>query len=95
MTRWLIAGALLCALVVPAHALSCAPSKQVKAVLTGKHKETVRGLGIVGSDRFAELYVSESGSWTLLLNRPDGRSCVLGAGKSWEFLPPPPPGDPT
>ena len=30
-----------------------------------------------------ELFASESGTWTLLLNLPDGRSCLLANGEGF------------
>jgi len=34
-----------------------------------------------------EVYVSESGSWTMLVTNANGSSCVVFAGQSWETIP--------
>jgi hypothetical protein len=36
-----------------------------------------------------ELYTSEKGTWTMLMTRPGGVSCIMAVGQSWENLPVP------
>ncbi|PCH81187.1 MAG: hypothetical protein COB90_05245 [Hyphomicrobiales bacterium] len=31
-----------------------------------------------------ELYVSASGSWTMLITSSNGKACILAAGKYWQ-----------
>lgn len=65
--------------------------------LEGRYAETRRGGGMEVSQGVVELYVSEEGSWTLLLTQPNGMSCPLAAGEGWRDLEPMPrlEGDPT
>jgi hypothetical protein len=40
-------------------------------------------------ERVVELYSSETtGTWTILVTRPDGISCLLAAGQLWEQVAP-------
>ena len=45
--------------------------------------EVRRGGGLQSATGLMELYVSEEGSWTLLLTRPDGTSCPVAVGEAW------------
>ena len=49
-------------------------------------KVAARGLTQNGKAMF-ELFVSESGSWTVLVSDPAGRSCILANGEDWQRLP--------
>lgn len=51
------------------------------------YKESEAGYGLTGSGMMAELFVSETGSWTIIVTRPDGISCLVAAGHSWEMTP--------
>ncbi len=44
-----------------------------------------RGLANAGKAMF-ELFVSEKGSWTVVVSEPNGRSCILASGESWQRL---------
>ncbi|HET6519430.1 MAG TPA: hypothetical protein VFG47_06370 [Geminicoccaceae bacterium] len=58
--------------------------------LAGQYKEAPAGFGIQLNGNLLQLYVSkETGTWTLLTTTPDGLSCIVGAGESWENLPEP------
>lgn len=45
-----------------------------------------RGLANAGTAMF-ELFVSETGSWTVVVSDPKGRSCVVASGEDWQQLP--------
>ncbi len=45
-----------------------------------------RGLANAGKAMF-ELFVSEKGSWTVVVSEPNGSSCILVSGESWQQLP--------
>ena len=55
-----------------------------------KFGETLRSLGLHRDDGVVEVYSSEeTGTWTILMTRPDGMSCLLAAGQRWEQDVPP------
>ena len=77
-----------------AEPLKCAPREQVVARLAEKYTEQQRGLGLAQGSHVVELFVSEGGSWTVLLSFPEGHSCLIAAGENWQFKPALPEGDP-
>ncbi len=82
------AGALTLGFSLPAEAtMACGPHKKLTKALTGKYKESRKGLGLVASRRVMEVFVSESGSWTLVMTDLNGVSCIIAAGHSWEDAP--------
>ncbi|MHA3978288.1 hypothetical protein ACW9UR_11435 [Halovulum sp. GXIMD14794] len=46
------------------------------------------GGGLQGEHGLVEVFASsETGSWTILLTRPDGRACLVAAGATWHTVP--------
>ena len=42
------------------------------------------GVGIGASgEALYELFVADTGTWTILVTRPDGTSCIAASGESW------------
>ena len=75
---------------VPADAnMACGPHKKLTKALTGKYKEARKALGLVASRRVMEVFVSEKGTWTLVMTDLNGVSCIIAACHSWEDSPPP------
>ncbi len=64
--------------------IPCAPRDEIVNALSEQYKEVPAGIGLAPPGRVFELYVSATGTWTLLLTTTNGRSCVIGAGESWE-----------
>ena len=65
----------------------CAPHKKIKSALEKKYKELRKGIGLVSNKNVAEVYVSDSGSWTFIVTYLNGMSCVIATGHSWEDAP--------
>ncbi|WP_269931474.1 hypothetical protein [Aminobacter sp. HY435] len=42
------------------------------------------GYGVASITTIVEIYVSDSGTWTMLMTDVRGQSCVLAAGDGWE-----------
>ncbi|MSU89581.1 hypothetical protein GE300_08120 [Rhodobacteraceae bacterium 2CG4] len=88
-------GALLCAATAPAAAQTAAPQAcgeraAVIERLRSGYGEERTGAGLSSSRGIVEVYASQrTGSWTILLTLPDGRSCLVAAGESWQSGPPP------
>jgi hypothetical protein len=63
----------------------CAERAEVVARLAERFGETLRSVGLQRGDAVVEVYSSEAtGTWTILLTRPDGLTCLLAAGERWE-----------
>jgi hypothetical protein len=92
MYKRIITGALLfgmAALAPPAHAMVCAPREGLVAALTGSYGETLAARGLQNARSIVELWTSaETGTFTVLVSRADGISCVLSTGTHWAVVPP-------
>jgi len=64
--------------------LVCGVHSDVVAGLAQAFQEKQIGYGVVGQAAIVEIYVSASGSWTMLITDVKGRSCILAAGEGWE-----------
>lgn len=70
---------------------ACAPRGDIVEKLKEKYGEDQRGMGLGGKEAVIELWSSEeTGSWTIMMTRPNGVTCILGAGDSWMDAPPDP-----
>jgi hypothetical protein len=101
MQRLLI-GAVCAAMMAPAAYAQGSADRSVCGVradvvekLSGKFGELQQGAGLVNKNRVLELWHSaKTGSWTILMTRADGKTCIMAAGLHWkdqELVP----GDPT
>lgn len=101
MTTWQAAwrafalGALLLGLVLVSTAKAqqmCGRTEAIVAAISDGFGEKPRAFGIIAADRIMQVYVGESGSWTIMVSRLDGVSCLIASGKDWEDIPSPIPG---
>ena len=70
-------------LISPARAMVCMEHKTLTDILRENHKETRREIGVVGDTTIAELYVSDEGSWTIIITDTMARSCIVLGGQGW------------
>ncbi len=71
----------------------CALHDIITDALKDRWGEAQVGLGINNEGALVEVFVNpKSGSFTILLTRPDGWSCVATAGKDWRSAQPKPQG---
>ena len=84
-----IATALIAAfLASPAMAQSvCGDRGDFLSHLSHNYAEAPVAMGLVSNGTILEVLVSKNGSWTVIVTRPDGTSCLLAAGEAWEELP--------
>lgn len=94
--RWRISAAVTLALVLaqcvpPAYAqispMSCLPHEAAVNKLEQGYGEQRAGLGISpDGGAVYELYVSPDGeTWTILITRTNGLTCIAASGESWMF----------
>ena len=89
----ILTGAALLALalaVQPAAAepiFNCAEHSKIVEFLGSHYSEKLLAVGLINEAAILEVYVSESGSWTILVTNVSGRSCVVFAGQNWETVP--------
>ena len=70
------------------HLLSCANRAEMVKVLSSRYREEPRAIGLANQSAVIEVFTSKAGTWTILLTKPDGASCIVGAGDNWEENPP-------
>jgi len=63
---------------------ACAPRDSIVAQLEKKYGETRRGAGLQNRGAVTEVFASAAtGTWTIIVTRPDGVSCAVAAGEAW------------
>jgi hypothetical protein len=65
----------------------CGERAQIVDQLKAKYNETRQAVGLISTNGAAELYVSEKGTWTMLMTFESGKSCIIAAGHSWDSAP--------
>jgi hypothetical protein len=71
-----------------AQQLPCGNRDDMVKSLSSQYREQPRALGLASQTAIIEVFTSNTGSWTILLTRPDGASCILSAGEAWQDIPP-------
>ncbi|MDB2407140.1 hypothetical protein N9W17_01230 [Jannaschia sp.] len=79
------AALLLFALPGRAQTQNCGPRDTVVERLADRFGETRRGIGLATQNRVVEVFASDdTGSWTVTVTLPDGRTCLIASGQAWE-----------
>jgi hypothetical protein len=84
-------GVLLLAYVITgtAHAMGmCGKRVDFVRALNDKYQESGKALAIAGQVNLVEVFTSKAGTWTILVTTPEGKTCIMAAGNSWEDMPP-------
>ncbi len=68
--------------------LPCARRDDMLKTLASRYREQPRAIGLANPTTVIEVFTSAAGTWTILLTRPDGASCIVSAGEGWEETPP-------
>lgn len=65
----------------------CAERGVVLQKLTGQYGETRRSIGLAANNGIVELHASgDTGSWTITVTHPNGMTCLVAAGTSFETI---------
>ncbi|WP_224407930.1 hypothetical protein [Afifella sp. IM 167] len=65
----------------------CAEHGKMVEILAQEYKELPKALGIVRGERIMQLFVSERGTWTIVVTKTSGSTCIVAAGQDWEEVP--------
>jgi len=85
----IILGMVVLFWIAPAHAMGmCGKRADFIKALNDKYQETGKALAIAGQVNLVEVFASKAGTWTILVTTPEGKTCIIAAGNSWEDLPP-------
>ena len=91
LTTAILTATLAIAAATPAAAqmrAACLPHETAVNKLERGYGEQRVGLGIGPSGSAVyELYVADTGTWTILVTRPNGLSCIAASGDSWMTSP--------
>ena len=71
---------------VTAQQMSCASRSGIVSKLAEKFQEKQVALGLDTGGRVVELFVSSTGSFTILMSYPNGQSCVAATGEGWQTI---------
>ncbi len=91
LTTALLSATLALSATAPATAqmrTGCLPHETAVSKLEQGYDEHRVGLGIGPSGNAVyELYVADTGTWTILVTRANGLSCIAASGDSWMTSP--------
>lgn len=65
----------------------CVEHKVVAPHLEKTYSESPVSMGLTNDGAIIEIFASPTGTFTIVLTRPNGESCVMAAGEHWEDLP--------
>jgi hypothetical protein len=65
-------------------ASTCADHESLVKLLSNRYKEALSSYGVSGQKNIVEVFVSKTGTFTILATRTDGVSCVVATGDNWE-----------
>ena len=86
--RWIklaVAGAVMALPALPARAqVICGGHDYLVARLAAAFEEKRLGYGVAGPAAIFEVFVSASGTWTILMTDVKGQSCILSVGEGWD-----------
>ena len=77
------------ALLIPATAMAapmaCSPRQDVLSQLADKFKEAPVAVGLANNGGLLEVLTAGDGAtWTIIITMPNGVSCLVAAGESWQ-----------
>lgn len=82
-----VATAMLAGLAIQPVNSVCAERQALLASLNREYSENPTALGLANNGSVLELLTTRDGkTWTLLMTKPDGTSCVVAAGEAWETV---------
>ena len=69
------------------HGRNCAPRNVVVERLADGYGESRQSIGIAGRGSVVEVFAStETGTWTITETSPNGMTCLVASGQSFETL---------
>ncbi len=84
-----VALALLLAVRAPASAApTCVTHKNFVEQLANGFSEVPIAIAITSEGNVIEVFSrGDRATWTIVMTKPDGKSCMIAAGETWESLP--------
>jgi hypothetical protein len=67
----------------------CHNANEIAKQLNSRYDESPVAFGLQANGNLLQVFASaEKNTWTVVSTTPNGLSCVVAAGKTWESLPP-------
>jgi hypothetical protein len=70
-----------------ASLVMCGQRADVATKLKQNYEETPASMGITRNGEIVEVFTSKTGTFTIIMTKPGGLSCLLSEGGTWEELP--------
>jgi len=68
--------------------MPCHNANEIAKQLSSRYDESPVAFGLQANGNLLQVYASaEKNTWTVVSTTPNGLSCVVAAGRSWESLP--------
>jgi hypothetical protein len=64
--------------------MSCAERTDIIQKLDDAYAEKRQASALTSTGSVLEVYVSMSGTWSMLVSKPDGTACVVAVVEAWE-----------
>ena len=65
----------------------CGSHDAVAKSLNTKFKEARRVMGVVNAKAVMEIFMSQQGTWTVVVTDTSGTACIIAAGQDWQEVP--------
>lgn len=76
-------------ILAPSIAMSqvaCAVRQDVVDKLKQTYDEQPSAIGITHAGAVVEVFTSPAGTWTIMITRPNGISCLAATGQNWQQM---------
>jgi hypothetical protein len=63
----------------------CGPRKEIMKQLSQSFSEAPTAIGVTSTGELLQVLASaDKSTWTIVVSRPDGLSCIVAAGADWQ-----------
>ncbi len=88
MLRWIVPSLIAYMIAAPAASQTACTAERAEMIknLSGNYQESPVAIGLTRDGAVLEILASETGSWTILITRPNGVSCMVTSGQAWDTI---------
>jgi len=89
MFVWFIIGITVGLLIPtgPAYSQSvCGNRADILKAVRGTYGERPKHIALAADGQILEVLVSPTGSWSIILTNPKGKTCAMAVGEAWEDI---------
>ncbi|MEZ5685189.1 MAG: hypothetical protein R3D78_04515 [Paracoccaceae bacterium] len=69
-----------------ASSVACGARAAIVEQLAARYQERRRAVALAADNSVLEIFAADSGSWTILVTRAEGPTCLIASGEAFEFL---------